>query len=168
MEMVELYDRRREKTGQVCERHSVPAGLFRLSVHVWILDKDKLLVQQRSLTSKHFAGLWSQTAGGVNAGESSLQTVLRECDEELGLKIDKNEPTYIGSYARTNDIVDIYLVERAINLDKLVLQESEVNAAQLVTFQEFDDMIASGQVVPSINPSLEYLKNYLKLYKNKQ
>lgn len=165
MEAVDIYNQTREKTGVVKDRHDVQTGEYRLSAHVWILDQDKLLIQQRAFTSKKFQGLWSQTAGGVLAGETSLQACIRECQEEIGLSVDKKEITYIGSYTRVNDIVDIFLIETKIDINKLTLQEDEVNAVKMVSFEEFETMIARGEVVPSINPSYQYFKTYLKEYR---
>lgn len=165
MEYVDIYDRRREKTGRTKERHELEEGEYRLSAHIWILDKGKMLVQQRALTSKRFAGLWSQTAGGVDAGETSLQACVRECKEEVGLDVKKENITYVGSFEREKDIVDIFLVEQKVNVKKLVRQESEVNAIKMVTFEEFDKMIENGEVVPSINPSYHLLKNFVKNYR---
>ncbi len=165
MELVDIFDRRRTPQGRVKERHDLADGEYRISVHIWIIDGDKILVQQRSLSSHRFAGLWSQTAGGVDAGESSLDACKRECMEELGLSITDQDISFVGSYARTNDIVDIFAVEHEIDLAKLVKQDSEVNDIRMLTLDEFDRMIDSGLVVPSIDPSYTYFKNYLKMYR---
>lgn len=44
------------------------------------------------------------------------------------------------------------------------MQSSEVANIKKVTFEEFDDMIKKGKVVPTINPSYNLLKNYYNLY----
>lgn len=168
MELVDIYDKKREKTGKKKDRHDLINGEYRISAHVWILDNNKLLIQQRALHSKRFPGLWSQTAGGVDANETSLQACVRECREEIGLNVKQDNIFYVGSYARTNDIVEIYLIEQEVDLKKLTMQKSEVNAIKMVTFDEFDKMISNGEVVPSINPSYEMTKNYIKQYKLKK
>ena len=53
------------------------------------------------------------------------------------------------------------------NVDELVLQEEEVADAKLVTLDEFDSMIDSGLIVPSINPSYYLMKNYVEQYMDK-
>lgn len=166
MEKVDIYDRKREKIGIEKERNSLQKGEYRISAHIWIVDENnKLLIQKRSLTEDKFPGMWSQTGGGVLAGESSLDTVIRETKEELNVEAGKDEITFIGSYIRKKDIVDIWLVEKDINISDLKLQEEEVAEAKLVTFDEFDKMIEMGEVVPSINPSYFLLKNYYNNYK---
>lgn len=108
--------------------------------------------------------MWSQTGGGVLVNESSKETVKRESKEELNLEIDENEIYYIGSYVRKKDIVDVWLVKKEIDIDKLKLEPSEVENVKLATFEEFDNMIEEGVVVPSINPSYLLIKNYYENY----
>lgn len=166
MEEVDIYNKKREKTGIVKERHELEKGEYRISAHIWIIDdNNKLLIQKRALTEKKFPGKWSQTGGGVFSGESSLDTVKRETKEELSLEVYDNEISYIGSYIRKRDIVDIWLVEKNINVADLKLQEEEVAEAKWVTFDEFEQMIEKGEVVPSINPSYLLVKNYYNTYK---
>lgn len=168
MELVNIFNKRRENTNIVKDRHDVQPGEYRISVHIWILNEDKMLIQQRVFTTKKFPGLWSQTAGGVEKDESSLQACKRECLEELGLNVSDDEITYVGSYTRLRDIVDIFLVETKIDINKLTLQNDEVNAVKLVSFNEFEQMIKNNEVVPSINPSYEYFKNYINEFKGKE
>ena len=111
-----------------------------------------------------FPGLWEQSGGGVMSGEISLEAVKRETKEELGLEIKDDEITYIGSYTRVKDIVDIWLIQRLFSKDKITLQNEEVENIKKVTFEEFDKMIENGEVVPTINPSYNLLKNYYNVY----
>ena len=85
MEMVEIYNRFREKTGQIKERKELKEGEYRISVHIWILDsQNRILIEKRSEKEDKFPGMWAQVGGGVKAGETSKDTVFQECKEELG------------------------------------------------------------------------------------
>ena len=55
------------------------------------------------------------------------------------------------------------MVLQDVDVDLLKLQKDEVSQAKLVTFEEFEKMIAEGKVVPSINPSYSLLKNYINV-----
>lgn len=112
MEDVDIFNKRREKLGNIRERCKLGKNEYSISVHVWLLEDDKLWIQQRSNEKKIFPGLWEQSGGGVISGETSLEAVKRETKEELGLDIQDEEITYIGSYTRVKDIVDIWLVQR--------------------------------------------------------
>lgn len=47
--------------------------------------------------------MWDITAGGhVLAGEFGFQAIIREAKEELGLDLNKNDITFIGSAISTN------------------------------------------------------------------
>ena len=164
MENVDIFNKRREKLEKIRERGKLDNNEYSISVHVWLLEEDNLWIQQRSNEKKLFPKLWEQSGGGVLTGETSLRAVKRETKEELGLDIQDEEITYIGSYTRVKDIVDIWLVQRAISKDKIILQDEEVANIKNVTFEEFDKMIENKEVVPTINPSYNLLKNYYNTY----
>eukprot|EP01051_Picozoa_sp_SAG22_P020028 SAG22_NODE_3892_length_1480_cov_2.062274_2_plen_244_part_00 len=65
-------------------------GLWHRSAHIWVTDGSagKIVVQQRSLAKDTNPGLWDvSVAGHITAGDCSLETAARECEEELGLAI---------------------------------------------------------------------------------
>lgn len=111
--------------------------------------------------------MWAQVGGGVKAGDTSKETVFKECEEELNYKVLEENLFYIGSYVRTKDIVDVWLINQEIDICSLKLQEDEVAEVRLVTFEEFDQMIEDNKVVPSINPSYSLMKNFCDMYMNK-
>lgn len=67
------------------------------NVIVFVFNPEgKVWVQLRSLTKKHFPGLWDVSAcGGVNSGESHQDAARRETKEETGLDVDM---TYVTSF----------------------------------------------------------------------
>ncbi len=84
-------------TGDIREKHAPkrPGDYFR---HAVIVMKTRTspppgqgegmyIVQQRSLQARFFAGKWDVTGGGVRAGETPEQAILRETREELDLSI---------------------------------------------------------------------------------
>jgi len=165
MESVDIYNKFREKTGNIKGRKELITGEYRISTHIWIKDsQNRILVEKRSEKEDKFPGMWAQVGGGVKAGESSKATAFKECKEELNYDIKEENLFYVGSYTRTKDIVDVWMVNQDINIDNLKLQEDEVADVKLVTFEEFDKMIEKGEVVPSINPSYSLLKNFNSSY----
>lgn len=165
MEKVDIYNKFREKTGNVKERKELENGEYRISTHIWIKNqKNKILVEKRSEKEDKFPGMWAQVGGGVKAGDTSKETVFKECKEELNYDVKEENLFYIGSYIRTKDIVDVWMVNQDIDIEVLELQEDEVEKIRLVTFEEFDKMIKEKKVVPSINPSYDLLKNFCNTY----
>lgn len=164
MEKVDVYNKRRENMNILKERGTLEEGEYSISVHVWILEKDNILIQKRSDNRKMFPSLWEQSGGGVINGETSLNAVKREVREELGIRLNDDEIIYIGSYTRVKDIVDIWAVQKNILQDDIKLQKEEVSEIKKVTFKQFEEMLMSGEVVPTINPSYEILKRYYEVY----
>ena len=166
MEYVDVYNRLRENMGYIKPRKEIQEGEYRISAHIWIVnDKGEILVQKRSELEDKFPGFWAQTGGGVKAGTTSKDTVNEECSEELGITVEDNEIYYVGSYTRTRDIVDIWLVTKNVDISNITIDLNEVAEVKFVSFDAFDKMIEDNIVVPSINPSYLLLKNYLTQYK---
>ena len=167
MEQVDIYNKFREKVGDIKERKELNKGEYRISVHIWIKDQqNRILIEKRSEKEDKFPGMWAQVGGGVKAGDDSKTTVFKECKEELNYIVREENLFYIGSYVRTKDIVDVWMVNQDIDIGTLKLQEDEVADIKLVTFEEFDKMIMTGNVVPSINPSYSLMKNFNNCYIN--
>lgn len=168
MELVDILDNKNRLTGRQKDRHLLGKNEYRKSVHVWIINnKLELLMQQRSTNTKKFPGLWSQTAGGVLAGEDSLYACVRESKEELGIQIKIPEIEFIGSFKRNLDFVDIYLIQCELNLQNININLNEVINVKWMSIECLFDLIIMKQVIPSIRPSLDYLLNYIQ-YRNMQ
>lgn len=165
MEKVDLYNNKREPLNKTCERGNMLEGEYSLSVHVWILESEKLWLQKRSKDKKIFPNMWEQSGGGVLSGETSLEAVKRETKEELGVELLDKEIKYVGSYIRVKDIVDVWLVEKDISKEKIELQIEEVESVNLLSFEEIEDKINKKEMVPTLEPSYIMLKNYCNLYK---
>ena len=115
MELVDLYNKNKEKTGVIKDRNELKVGEFRLCVHTWIIDsKNQFLIQKRAKTKRLFANLWSQTGGGVLSGETSIEAMKREVKEEIGLDVLDNEATLIATYLRESNILDVWAVRKKI------------------------------------------------------
>lgn len=149
MEIMDLYDYQRQKTGKTYIRGSAqPEGFFRLVVHVCIFNsKNQLLIQQRTLNKK-MPGLWDVTsAGAVSTGESSNQGAQRELFEELGIQIDFSNirPSLTANFPQGFD--DFYILHGDINLEDIILQEEEVADARWENLKGVLDLIRSNKFV---------------------
>lgn len=146
MELVNVYNNKHKKLDYVRERKQLEKGEFKLSCFVWIInDKDEILVQQRLASDKSCPNMWGATAGGARAGETSLDTVLRELDEELGIQVDKNNLSFIGSYVRFKDFVEVYLLKSNININNLKLQTEEVQQVKWMKIEEFEQLLSENK-----------------------
>lgn len=144
MEQWDLYTKDRIRTGKTINRgEAVPQGYFRTVVHVAIFNSNgEMLIQQRQKHKKLWPNLWDVTVGGsVIAGESSLKAAERETFEEIGYKLDLNNerPAFTIDFDEGFD--DCYLVIKDLDIDKLVLQNEEVQAVKWATKEEIFKMI---------------------------
>jgi isopentenyldiphosphate isomerase len=124
-------------------------GDLHRSVHVWIITPDgSILVQRRAAVKENNPGLWDVScAGHISAGESAIDAGIREAEEELGIALEADDLRYVASLREysvlnngtyiDNEIHEIFIVHRDVDLSSLRLQPEEVDDARLVTREEF-------------------------------
>lgn len=130
-------------------------GLWHKAVVLIILSTDnkKVLLQQRSTSKKLWPNKWDISAGGhVLAGELGYQSVIRETEEELGLKIEKDDLEFIGattSETEKGKIInkhfnEIYIAHKDIDIKDIKLQEEEVQDIKWIDKEEVIRMIKNN------------------------
>ncbi len=159
VEQWDLYDIDRIKTGNRTERGKViPSDRYRVVVHLCIINSDnQMLIQQRKHNKESWAGLWDLSVGGhVVAGETSREGIQRELYEELGLAVDmtNSRPSLTMNFPQGFD--DIFILRQDVDLSRLHLQETEVEAVRYATLDEILAMIDDQTFIP-------YHKNYISL-----
>jgi isopentenyldiphosphate isomerase len=147
-----------EKCGQL-----IPAGNYKLSVHMWIMNSaGDVYIQRRAISRKLFPDKWENPGGGVVSGQNSLDTLKKEFEEELGISL-KDKYKLIKTIKREKDFVDIYIVHQDFEISQLNLQVEEVAEAKWVTLDVLQEMIRMGEFCPTIQdsfvPFIEYLKD---------
>ncbi len=167
-EIIDLYNNARQFVKQSDRTQPIPDNLNKISVHVWIMNKNKqFLLQQRVANAKKFPNMWGQTGGGAQSGESSWQCCVRESVEELGLKPEIENSVWVGTFKRPKDFVDVWLVHSDINIKDLKLQTAEVQNVKWASTQDIDQMQKEGTFIPSILPGLKMVCSYLEMIKSK-
>ena len=152
MEEIDVLDAEGAPAGVVKSKPDVHRdGDWHRSVHVWIVTPDRrVLIQQRSLRKENHPGLWDVSAAGhISAGESPVETAVREVEEELGLRIEPRELQHVATLREShvlnggryldNEFHEIFVVRRDVELASLRLQESEVGDVALVSPDEMRD-----------------------------
>ncbi|GAA4271418.1 NUDIX domain-containing protein [Aquimarina gracilis] len=152
-EFIDVLDKTGKPTGDIklkTEAHRL--GLYHASIHVWFYTVDgKVLFQKRASNKDTFPNLWDvSVAGHIGTGELPLNSAIREIEEEIGLKITKNDLEFVTIYLSKKtpkpDIFDnefhhIYLSKLSTPIHTLVLQEEEVAAVSLFEIKTFKDIV---------------------------
>ena len=160
MELFDLYNADREKTGRTMVRgEPVPEGYYHLVVHVCIFnDQGQMLIQQRQPFKKGWSNLWDITMGGsAVAGESSRVAAERETREEIGLAIDLScvRPSLTVHFEDGFD--DYYILNQSPDLHSLRLQYEEVQQVRWADKEEILRMIDDGLFIPYEKSLIELL-----------
>jgi isopentenyldiphosphate isomerase len=128
-------------------------GDWHRAAHVWIVASDgRLLLQRRSLRKENYPGLWDVSAAGhLSAGETSKECAVRETFEELGLRIDARELQFLATLREScvlnggtyidNEIHDVFIVRRDVDVGALALQDGEVDDVALVRELPRDELV---------------------------
>jgi len=146
---IDVLDETGLRTGEILSRSDVHRlGKLHRVVHLYLFDANgRLLLQRRSLAVDHFPGaLTISVLGHVDAGESSMDTVERELEEELGLSRDRVSTRFLFSYRRDAILSDEY-IDRQLNdvyaawgdftLSDVTIDNMEVADVSLVEFPAF-------------------------------
>lgn len=158
----DIYDKNRVFQNRSIRRGDpFKDGDYYISCEILLRNsKGELLITLRN-PNKKAGGLWEFVGGGVLAGETTAQGIVREVKEEIGLDITESELTFLYEYKQRNYFMDIYLVNKDVNIMDLVLDENEAIDAKWVTKEELQVIIDSGQFVNSVSKRYAVLKDKL-------
>lgn len=166
MEVWDVYDRDRNRTGRTIVRGDVMAdGEYHLVADIWIMNtKGEVLLQKRSMEKETGPGLWCCTGGAATAGEDSAQAFVREMTEELGVSPELEHAEIAFSQTNRNYHKDIWFVRQDIPSNAFRLQKEEVEAVRWVTLEELKQVSKNSAVWWR----LSYLDTLLAFLKTKE
>lgn len=173
-ELWDLYDENRNKIGKTAERGvtQLKEGEYHIVVNGIILNlENKILIDKRSPSKKH-GGMWECSGGSILKGESSLEGILRELREELGIKFTEKEAIYLKEIKNEKvpqDFKDLWLFKRDIKDEEITLPDGEAVAYKWVTIDEFMEMFENGEIIQTVDfgrQEYELALEKLDKYKN--
>lgn len=149
-EQIDILNELGQKTGESRTRNEVHRlGLWHRTVHIWLFDANgKILFQLRAHDKENNPNLYDTScAGHISAGDSSLESAIREIYEELGLEKNPEDLKYLfearqssvlnaGTYL-DNEFYDVYrgFISEDEKL-KLVPQPHEVDGFRFFSPKE--------------------------------
>ena len=171
-EYLDILDEYGNKTGIIKERSNINNDKeFIRTVHIWIMNPEtkKILVQRRSSCKSDAPNKWDLSAGGhILSGEKSIDAIIRETKEEIGLDITNDK--FIKLFENKHNgnknkyFHDVYFLEKAIDINMLKLQKSEVQDIRYFDLLELKSMLKNKELVkqPYLDKLFEYIKNIIK------
>lgn len=149
MELLDLYDDEGKPLNITIERGSkLEKGNVMLSIVFIRNSENKYLIQK---TSEEKGLEYSSTGGHVTHNENGLTTIIRELREELGINTCAQEIKTIGLVKNPDKpcVINLYLIEKDIDIDKLKLQDEEVESVNWMTSEEVIKLIKEDKFLKS-------------------
>ena len=157
VELWDVYDKDRKPVGRLHRRGvRLKPGEYHIICEAWIVSHGKLLVTQRH-PDKNFGCLWECTGGAAKAGETSVEAILREIKEEIGVEATEDQLTFMGCATGNTFFIDCYALEIDAELSDLKLQREEVINAKFVTLPEFQKMQGQKKIIPRL---YDYMRQF--------
>ena len=159
MELWDLYDENRERTGRVHIRgEEIPQGCYHLVVHVWIRNsKGEYLISQRSADRPSFPLMWECVGGSALVGEDSLAAALRETKEEVGVTLSADQGKIVHSVLRGvingvnfGDIMDVWLFDYDGEVDLKHATTAEVAQVRWASREDIKALFAEKKFVHTL------------------
>ncbi len=98
-ELVDIYDDNMKKIGIATRYEAHAKGEWHLNFHCWVVTHNSggaLLFQVRSKRKPTFPGKLDSTVGGHYKMNEGLRGVMREVNEEIGIKVHSRELVPLG------------------------------------------------------------------------
>ena len=167
-ELWDIYDENRKKTGKLAERGITKLEFgkeYHIVVQGIILNsKNEILISQRAEFKEN--GLqWECNGGSILAGETSLDGIIRELKEELGLEFSKKEAIYLKEISgrKFPNFKDLWLFRKDIAIKDIKFNDGEAIAAKWVSIDEFIKMYNDGEIVETVDFGIEEYNKAISL-----
>lgn len=157
MEYRDLFDENRKPTGEKVAKGEKFADGKRIVVVMVFIENSKgeLLLQKRS---KAKGGQWATTGGHPTSGQSSLEGMMQELKEEIGVGVEPDELVMFKTHKTPKTFVDLYYLRKDIGIKDAKLQKSEVQDIGWFTKSQIYKLIQTDQFFePHQNAYLEFL-----------
>ena len=170
-ELWDIYDKNKKKTGRTAERgvYKFKQGEYHIVVTGIILNsKNEILITKRAIHKKYRL-MWECSGGSILAGETSLDGIVRELKEELGIQFQKEEAIFLKEIRRNKvppDFKDLWLFFKDIDINDITFPDKEAIEAKWVTIQQFMQMVRNKEIVPTIDFGIKEYQQALNIKEN--
>ena len=153
LEQWDIYDENRNKLNKIAIRSKkLDQGEYHLVADAIILNsKNEILISKRS-AHKKWPLMWECAGGSVLKGETSLEGILREVKEELGISVTSKEAIFFKTIKseEKRSFKDIWLFRKDIDDKELTFTDGEACDAKWVNIDEFIKMKENNEIVSGV------------------
>lgn len=167
-ELWDIYDINKKKIGKTAERdtYQFKEGEYHIVVTGVIINSKKEILICKRAKHKKFGLMWECSGGSILAGETSLEGIIRELKEELGIEFSKKEAIFLKEIRRDKippDFKDIWLFKKDIDEREIIFPDGEAIDAKWVTIDEFIQMYKNKKIVPTVDFGIDEYNKALTL-----
>ncbi|MBQ6144080.1 MAG: NUDIX domain-containing protein [Clostridia bacterium] len=163
MELWDLYTKNRVKTGEIHEREDpMPKDRYHLVVNAWLKNSEgKYLISKRSKTKSKNPLMFETVGGAALKGENSIEAIVREVKEEIGIDLDPKMGKLIYSDVRKNlnSIWDVFLFDYNGPVNLKNATTDEVESVGWMTTDEIYELHKKGLLVSTLSYCFEKVFN---------
>ena len=167
MEYLDVYDKDKNLLGKMIERHQsrddLNEGEYFLFEQAWIINSNNDILLTQRAPNKKYAGIWEPTSGHVMGGETGLEGIKRELNEELGININDEEIKLVKSFIDKKSIKEIWLIRKDIKIEDLKFLDSEVSDAKYVSLTEFEKMLENNETFNNLQYFVQLYREIVKI-----
>lgn len=106
--------------------------------------------------------MWATTGGHVKSGQSSIEAIIEEIKEELGITIFESEIKFFKTYKYNDAFKDVFYIKKDIDIKQLTYQKDEVDYVKYLTKNEILSLINNNGDIrkTNIDAFLDIIENY--------
>jgi len=157
-EIIDELNENGEVIGAIDKDIAHKEGRLHKSIHLWIINDDgEVLLQYRCGDKRLYPNTWDVSVGGhVSTKENSVDALVRETKEELGIDLDLGNVEYFGTIHErlkyddidSNELVDVFVAKQNIDNDDIKLQKEEVAGTKWVNIEELFCLMENNHLLP--------------------
>ncbi len=169
VELIEIVDEEGNSTGRILPREEIHnRNLLHNEVACFVINDNKeILLEKRSPNKRYSPNKYGLTAGHVIFGESLKAALVREIEEEIGIKVNEEDLTPIGNKEYTREetnshITYFYYIKLNLKESDFTIQEEELTEVKWFKIDDIKKLVASSDNPTVIKPERLYLLDLLQ------